>query len=91
MASHEQAESFIEAPAFQVSPGLLSDFGSKTDEGRRLGPYKIVGEIGQGGMGRVYLAERADDAYKKRVAIKLVLKQARMSSTRTNRKSKEMA
>ena len=47
--------------------------------------------VGQGGMGRVYLAERADDAYKKRVAIKLVLKQARMSSTRTNRKSKEMA
>ena len=40
--------------------------------GKRLGPYAIVKEIGQGGMGTVYLAARADDQYKKQVAIKLV-------------------
>jgi len=39
---------------------------------QRLGPYRIVSEIGQGGMGTVYLAERADGAFVQRVAIKVV-------------------
>src|SRR5678815_3600338 len=38
----------------------------------RLGAYRILREIGRGGMGTVYLAERDDDQFKKRVAIKLV-------------------
>ena len=40
--------------------------------GRRIGSYQIIQELGQGGMGNVYLAVRADDEYKKRVAIKVV-------------------
>ena len=40
--------------------------------GGRLGAYRIVGEAGRGGMGVVYLAERADDQYRKRVALKLL-------------------
>nr|MBA3608102.1 serine/threonine protein kinase [Chthoniobacterales bacterium] len=36
------------------------------------GSYRIVREIGRGGLGKVYLAERADDAYRKEVAIKLI-------------------
>lgn len=40
--------------------------------GRRVGAYQIEREIGQGGMGAVYLAIRADDAYHKQVAIKVV-------------------
>jgi serine/threonine protein kinase/tetratricopeptide (TPR) repeat protein len=38
----------------------------------RVGAYRILHEIGRGGMGRVYLAERADEEYRQRVAIKLV-------------------
>ena len=41
-------------------------------EGRQLHAYKLIREIGQGGMGTVYLAERVDGAYCKQVAIKLV-------------------
>jgi tetratricopeptide (TPR) repeat protein len=41
-------------------------------EGVRLGPWLIVREIGRGGMGTVYLAERADAEFRKQVAIKLV-------------------
>jgi eukaryotic-like serine/threonine-protein kinase len=41
-------------------------------EGHFIGPYKIIRELGKGGMGAVYLAMRADDEYQKRVAIKLV-------------------
>ena len=42
------------------------------ESGTVLGPYRILREIGHGGMGRVYLAERADGAYDLQVAIKLV-------------------
>lgn len=41
-------------------------------EGQRLGRYRIVRKLGSGGMGDVYLAERADDEYQQRVAIKVV-------------------
>lgn len=40
--------------------------------GRRIGAYEIVREIGHGGMGSVYLAERADESYRKQVAFKLL-------------------
>jgi serine/threonine protein kinase len=41
-------------------------------EGRRLGPYEILREIGRGGMGTVYLARRNDGLFQQRVAIKVV-------------------
>jgi eukaryotic-like serine/threonine-protein kinase len=40
--------------------------------GRSVGPWRIVREIGHGGMGTVYLAERADDSYQARVALKVL-------------------
>jgi eukaryotic-like serine/threonine-protein kinase len=40
--------------------------------GRRVGAYRILQQIGAGGMGEVYSAVRADDEYQKRVALKLV-------------------
>jgi non-specific serine/threonine protein kinase/serine/threonine-protein kinase len=40
--------------------------------GRRVGPYKVVEQIGAGGMGEVYRAIRADDHYRKEVALKFV-------------------
>ncbi|MGM9483384.1 protein kinase domain-containing protein [Roseateles sp. NT4] len=45
--------------------------GSGARAGEKLGPYRLVEEIGQGGMGSVWLAERADGAYERRVALKL--------------------
>lgn len=40
--------------------------------GRRIGQYRVLSEIGRGGMGSVFLAERADAEYESRVAIKLI-------------------
>jgi eukaryotic-like serine/threonine-protein kinase len=40
--------------------------------GRELGSYRIIRQIGRGGMGSVYLAERADDQFRRRVAVKAV-------------------
>ncbi|HEX8140696.1 MAG TPA: protein kinase [Pyrinomonadaceae bacterium] len=71
--SYEQAGSFIEGPAIGVesAPTLVDDVPTGMI-GRRLGSYKLVREIGRGGMGSVYLAVRADDEFQKRVAIKLI-------------------
>ncbi|MDR3677997.1 MAG: protein kinase [Acidobacteriota bacterium] len=40
--------------------------------GTRMGPYRLLKEIGRGGMGSVYLGERDDEQYRKLVAIKVV-------------------
>ena len=40
--------------------------------GHRVGAYEILREVGRGGMGAVYLARRADGAFKKEVAIKVL-------------------
>lgn len=40
--------------------------------GRTIGPYSLLGELGRGGMGEVFLAERVDGQFEKRVALKLV-------------------
>ncbi|MEO6119307.1 MAG: serine/threonine-protein kinase, partial [Terriglobales bacterium] len=41
-------------------------------EGRRIGPYDILRQLGEGGMGAVYLAARADGAFRKTLALKIV-------------------
>ena len=43
-----------------------------TPIGSRLGAYRVVREIGRGGMGTVYLGTRDDELYHKQVAIKLI-------------------
>src|SRR5256714_4872777 len=77
---YEQAGDFIEAPAVAVAGfttghalnTTLEGAGEDPMAGRRVGSYRIVREVGRGGMGAVYLAERADSAFHKRVAVKVV-------------------
>src|SRR5262245_40569147 len=65
IASHEEAGEFLETPA--MAPLLKS-----MAPGDRLGPYRIVEEIGRGGMGVVYRAVRDDEHFRMEVAIKLI-------------------
>src|SRR5271154_4543571 len=60
----------IIAEAVQSEASLLLDVEPLA--GKRVGAYRIVREIGRGGMGAVYLATRDDEVYQKRVAIKVV-------------------
>jgi serine/threonine protein kinase len=64
--------SFTAAAAFDEAMSVLDRRTSELCQGRRLGPYRVIREIGHGGMGTVFLAARADDAYQKHVAIKLI-------------------
>jgi len=50
---------------------LVQETGARL-EGRQLGAWRIVSHLADGGMGAVYLAERADGAYQQRVAVKLL-------------------
>ena len=73
LLSLERAGSSIDSPAFgnPLTDTMVGE-ATPTIIGKRLGSYRIEREIGRGGMGSVYLAVRADDEYKKRVAIKLI-------------------
>src|SRR5690606_15593938 len=46
------------------------------DEDRRIGPYRLVQRIGEGGMGTVYRAARADGQFEHEVALKLIHRNA---------------
>jgi hypothetical protein len=77
LASHDEAGPFLVSSALVDAGVVQAEEPVRTaDEddrvGQRLGPYEIIREIGHGGMGTVFLAVRADDQYRKEVAIKLV-------------------
>ncbi|MBP6797578.1 MAG: serine/threonine protein kinase [Luteimonas sp.] len=57
---------FLERPAAQPEPDGFPQLGE------RVGSYRLIERIDSGGMGVVYLARRADEAYQQQVAVKLI-------------------
>jgi eukaryotic-like serine/threonine-protein kinase len=70
LAAHARAGDFISTPAITA----VRHWGGADESwvGRLVGPYRVVRGIGRGGMGAVYLAERADGQYEQRVALKVI-------------------
>ncbi len=69
---HDESETFLETPPARVADLPDVDVATLDLLGQFLGPWRIVGIVGQGGMGVVYRGERADAAFKRQVAIKVV-------------------
>src|SRR6478736_3224507 len=67
----ENAEDFIAESAF-VDVGFTGEDETDPYIGKQIDDYRILKEIGQGGMGTVYLAVKADETFDKKVAIKLI-------------------
>lgn len=70
LRSHDDATEFLETPAvaFVDATASLRDYAPR----ERVGPYRLIREIGRGGMGTVYLAMRDDGQFTQRVAIKVI-------------------
>jgi len=87
IASHEQAQSFIENPASDLAAEILAKGEHGLIAGQAIGPYKIVSTLGTGGMGEVYLAH--DTRLRRQVALKLLPSQFTISPDRVRRFEQE--
>ncbi|MDQ4120629.1 MAG: protein kinase [Acidobacteriota bacterium] len=70
LKAHEQTEHLIEKKKYAAASLLETSNGFY--EGKEFGRYRIVREIGRGGMGAVFLAERTDGEFEQKVALKIV-------------------
>ena len=60
----------------------ISEESENLLQGQGIGNYEIVREIGYGGMGTVYLAERADGKFEQRVALKILRREMNTAALR---------
>jgi serine/threonine-protein kinase len=84
---HQECQSFIETPAGDVAAELLGTYESKFESGQQIDNYKIVSELGSGGMGEVYLAD--DLTLHRKIALKLLPQQFTIDGERVRRFEQE--
>src|SRR5215813_5320747 len=83
IALDERAENFIETPAFEVAPELLTSERTGAMMGELIGHYRIESLIGIGGMGEVYLAR--DLQLGRKAALKLLPERLTADETQLSR------
>ncbi len=72
LAAAREASSFLEHDAQSLIVPMLAQEAKVSLAGRRIGPFRLERELGRGGMGVVYLAQRVEGEFEQKVAIKLV-------------------
>ncbi|MFN0278421.1 MAG: serine/threonine protein kinase [Pyrinomonadaceae bacterium] len=84
LAMEEAADAIFNASALELSKEFLAEQSDEATSlaGTRIGPYTIVSELGLGGMGAVYLAERNDGRFDQRVAVKLLKREFNIGKMR---------
>lgn len=79
LANEDSAEGLMEVSAVAFSRDFIEEDALA---GQEIGAYKVIGELGHGGMGAVYLAERADGKFTQRVALKLLKREMNTGAIR---------
>jgi eukaryotic-like serine/threonine-protein kinase len=73
---YTSTQHFLDSPPVAAAAALVAEMRSENGgayvAGRRVGAWRVVRQIGRGGMSRVFLAERADGQFEQRVALKLL-------------------
>jgi eukaryotic-like serine/threonine-protein kinase len=71
--AHQRCESFMEGPASGISAAIISNLLAIDTAaiGQKIGPYTLLGQLGEGGMGMVYVAEQTEPL-RRRVALKII-------------------
>ncbi|MEO5560264.1 MAG: hypothetical protein ABIO49_10330, partial [Dokdonella sp.] len=69
LAADDDGNALLDAGAASAVPTLLDD---AIPADRRVGQYRLLRKLGEGGMGVVWLAERSDGSYEQHVAVKLI-------------------
>ena len=77
LASADKTLGFLQDPVQQAAQKIAAE----STPSQRVGSYELIQLIGSGGMGEVYLAERADEQFRHRVAIKRMRSGLEMSQT----------
>lgn len=72
LAAEEDAERYFDDLAADVARSAPRELEAAAPVEERIGPYRTIRPIGSGGMGRVFLAQRADGVFEQRVALKLI-------------------
>src|SRR5437899_12434359 len=70
LAAQVQAQSFLEQPAPAIG-ATLDEPAVSERPGAVIGPYKLLQQIGEGGMGTVFMAEQTQPVQRK-VALKVI-------------------
>ena len=70
-SNRADSQDFLEGDAFAAGARILAENAAENSPtGKQIGNYRIIREIGRGGMGTIYLAERED--FHHRVALKII-------------------
>jgi serine/threonine protein kinase len=72
---HLRDSDFLNAPPRLDRAVVAAPVEPGTHAGATIGPYRLLAPLGSGGMAEVWLAERSDGSFQRRVAIKLMFRQ----------------
>ncbi|MBX7170914.1 MAG: serine/threonine-protein kinase [Pyrinomonadaceae bacterium] len=86
LAFEDQADDLMNLSALELSKDFFTDLIAEEDSnaliGTQIGVYQIIRELGYGGMGAVYLAERNDGKFEQKVALKLLKREMNTAALR---------